>query len=160
MDLKARKYLKELDLKEIFKKYDPDNDGFMAVIKFKYVLHNELGMSVEEVERIVNYFKEDKEGRNIVNYSYFLDVDWYVEELRRLEEEMKKDAGKYKKLYTHKNMSAKKRIQQPIAPASSYLRAGQDDKGLRKIYNVNLRFSQQPLEQQQQELQHSRTREP
>lgn len=110
MDLKARKYLKELDIREIFKKYDPDNDGFMPVIKFKYVLHHELGMSVEEVERIVNYFKEDKDGRNIVNYSYFLDVDWYIEELRRLEEEMKKDSGKYKKLYTHKNMSPKKRI--------------------------------------------------
>jgi len=41
-------------------------------------------MSVEEVEKLVIFFRDEKEDK--IFYSYFLDVDWYLEELRRLEE--------------------------------------------------------------------------
>ena len=42
-------------------------------------------MSVEETNRLVKYFidKDDK-----INYAYFLNVDWYIDELQRLEDKL------------------------------------------------------------------------
>lgn len=37
--------------------------GLLSVIRFKYLLHHEFGMNVDEVENLVNYFKEEKEDK-------------------------------------------------------------------------------------------------
>lgn len=52
-------------MKTIFKKYDPDNKGWLTIVRFKYLMHHELGMSVEEVERLVIYFRDEKEDKVI-----------------------------------------------------------------------------------------------
>ncbi|CAD8181009.1 unnamed protein product [Paramecium pentaurelia] len=100
IDLKARRYLKQLDLQAIFKKYDPDNKGWLSIVKFKYLMHQELGMSVQEIEKLVIYFRDEKEDK--VNYEYFLGIDWYLEELQRLEEQVKTESVKYAKLYNRR----------------------------------------------------------
>lgn len=53
-------------------------------MKFKYLLNKELQMSVEEVDRLSDFFRDEKEDK--IEYSYFLEVDWYLEELKRLED--------------------------------------------------------------------------
>lgn len=75
LDLKARKYLKQYDLKAIFEKYDKDNTGinniqiigWLTLIKFRYLLHKDLEMSVEEVDSLVNFFKDSKEDKVFIS---------------------------------------------------------------------------------------------
>lgn len=68
----------------MFEKYDPEKKGWLTLVKFKYLLNKELQMSVEEVDRLSDFFRDEKEDK--IEYSYFLEVDWYLEELKRLED--------------------------------------------------------------------------
>lgn len=54
-----------MDLKALFKKFDPDNRGWLSIVKFKYLMHHELGMTVKEVEMLVEYFRDEKEDKVI-----------------------------------------------------------------------------------------------
>lgn len=52
-----------MNLREIFKKYDSENKGWLTIVRFKYLMHHELGLTVEEVERLVIYFRDEKEDK-------------------------------------------------------------------------------------------------
>lgn len=82
--MKARKFLQQIDLQALFEKYDPEKKGWLTLVKFKYLLNKELQISVEEVDRLSDFFRDEKEDK--IEYSYFLEVDWYLEELKRLED--------------------------------------------------------------------------
>lgn len=71
-------------MQALFEKYDPEKKGWLTLVKFKYLLNKELQMSVEEVDRLSDFFRDEKEDK--IEYSYFLEVDWYLEELKRLED--------------------------------------------------------------------------
>lgn len=48
--------------------------GWLTVIKFRYLLNHDLGMSVQEVEKLVAYFKDEKEDKVIKNFIFIVDI--------------------------------------------------------------------------------------
>ena len=56
MDLKLHVFLKQIDLKKLFQKFDKEGKGVVSIIQFKYILNGDLELPVDEVENIVNFF--------------------------------------------------------------------------------------------------------
>ena len=64
----------EQELKESFKIFDSEGNGFISIEQLKYILNNICDvLSVEEVDELINFVKNDEGGEHI-DYNHFINL--------------------------------------------------------------------------------------
>ena len=64
----------EQELKEAFKIFDSEGNGFISIEQLKYILNNICAvLSIEEVDELINFVKKDEGGEHI-DYNHFINL--------------------------------------------------------------------------------------
>ena len=64
----------EQELKEAFKIFDSEGNGFISIEQLKYILNNICDvLSIEEVDELINFVKKDEGGEHI-DYNHFINL--------------------------------------------------------------------------------------